>query len=113
VKSLSGHFSYLRESSEAFTLLGVCSRSASFDVIIPHPTLAGDTLWRKSTTHTHRLTHPNTPADIMDSTRRQLIKQRSVARGKPSRIQNFIAAGDQKRNDIQVRFNKLADIFNR
>jgi hypothetical protein len=30
-----------------------------------------------------------------------------------SRIQNFIEAGDQKLNDIQVRSNKLPDIFNR
>ena len=50
----------------------------------------------------------------MESTRRvQLIKQRSVARGMLSRIQNFIEAGDQKINDIQVRCNKLPDIFNR
>jgi len=50
----------------------------------------------------------------MDITRRtQLIKQRSVARGMLSRIQNFIEAGDQKINDIQVICNKLPDIFNR
>jgi hypothetical protein len=30
-----------------------------------------------------------------------------------SRIQTFIEAGDQKINEIQVRFNKLPDIFNR
>ena len=30
-----------------------------------------------------------------------------------SRILNFIEAGDQKINEIQVRFNKLPDIFNR
>jgi hypothetical protein len=50
----------------------------------------------------------------MESTlRQQLIKQREVARGMLSRIQNFIETGDQKLNDIQVRFNKLPDIFNR
>jgi len=50
----------------------------------------------------------------MDITRRtQLIKQRSVARGMLSRIQNFIEAGNQKINDFQVRCNKLLDIFNR
>ena len=50
----------------------------------------------------------------MDSIRRaQLTKQRSVARGMLSRIQNFIETGDQKINEIQVRFNKLTDIFNR
>jgi len=50
----------------------------------------------------------------MHPTRRaQLIKQRSVARGMLSRIQNFIEVGDQKINEIQVRFNKLVDIFNR
>jgi len=30
-----------------------------------------------------------------------------------SRIQNFIEAGDQKIYDIQLRCNKLSDIFNR
>jgi hypothetical protein len=50
----------------------------------------------------------------MASTRRtQLIKQRAVARGTLSRIQNFIEVGDHKINEIQVRFNKLPDIFNR
>jgi len=50
----------------------------------------------------------------MDPTRlTQLIKQRSVARGMLSRNQNFIEAGDQQINDIQVRCNKLPDIFNR
>jgi len=43
--------------------------------------------------------------------RQQLIKQRSVARGMLSRIQNFIEAGDQKINDIQMRFNNLPDIL--
>jgi len=48
----------------------------------------------------------------MDPLRRtQLIKQRAVARGMLSCIQNFIDTGDQKINDIQVRFNKLPDIF--
>jgi len=45
--------------------------------------------------------------------RQQLTKQRIVARGMLSRIQNFIEAGDQNINEIQVRFNKLPDIFNR
>jgi len=50
----------------------------------------------------------------MDAIRhQQLIKQRSMARGMLSRIQNFIEVGDQKINEIQVRFNKLPDIFNR
>jgi len=50
----------------------------------------------------------------MNPTQRiQLIKLRSVARGMLSRIQNFIEAGDQKLNDIQVRCNKLPGIFNR
>jgi len=30
-----------------------------------------------------------------------------------TRIQNFIEISDQKINEIQVRFNKLSDIFNR
>ena len=55
-----------------------------------------------------------TARDSMDTTRRtKLIKQRSVARGMLSRIENFNEAGDQKINDIQVRFDKLPDIFNR
>jgi len=50
----------------------------------------------------------------MDPTRcQQLMKQRCVARGMLSRIQNFIETGDQKRHEIQVRFNKLLDIFTR
>jgi len=50
----------------------------------------------------------------MDSTRRtQLIKPRAVARGMLSRIQYFIEVGDHNINEIQVRFNKLPDIFNR
>jgi len=50
----------------------------------------------------------------MDSTHRtQLIKQRAAARGMLSRIQNFTEVGDPKINEIQVRFNKLPDIFNR
>ena len=48
----------------------------------------------------------------MDSTRRtQLIKQRAVARGMLSRIQNFIEVVDHKINEIQVRFNKLPGIL--
>jgi len=50
----------------------------------------------------------------MDAARRQqLIKQRAVAREMLSRIQNFNEVGDHKINEIQMRFNKLPDIFNR
>jgi hypothetical protein len=42
----------------------------------------------------------------------QFIKQRAVARGMLSRIQ-IIEVGNQKINEIQLRFNKLPDIFNR
>ena len=50
----------------------------------------------------------------MDSERRQhLLRQRTVARGMLTRIQHFIEAGEHKINEIQVRFNKLSDIFNR
>ena len=50
----------------------------------------------------------------MEITRRlQLIKQRCVARGMLTYIQNFIQVSDQNINEIQVRFNKLSDIFNR
>jgi len=49
----------------------------------------------------------------MDAARRQqLIKQRAVARGMLSCIPNSIEVGDHKINEIQVRFNKLPDIFN-
>jgi hypothetical protein len=48
----------------------------------------------------------------MDSARRtQLIKQQAVAREMISRIQNVIEVGDQTLNDIQLRSNKLPDIF--
>jgi len=50
----------------------------------------------------------------MDTNRRtKLVKQRIETRGILSRIQNFIEVGDQKMNEIQVRFNKLPHIFNR
>jgi len=50
----------------------------------------------------------------MDTIRRtQLIKQRSVSRGTLSHIENHIEAGDEKVNDIQVRFYELLDIFNK
>jgi len=49
----------------------------------------------------------------MDSTRRtQLIKRRAVAKASMTRLQNFIELADHKINEIQVRFNKLSDIFN-
>jgi len=64
---------------------------------------------------THQLTRTRHQQRLtMDALRcQQLIKQRSMARGMLLRIQNFIEAGDQKINDIQVRSNKLPDIFNR
>jgi hypothetical protein len=43
----------------------------------------------------------------------QLNKQRAVARGMLSRIQSLIESDDHKVNEIQVRFNKLPDIFSR
>jgi hypothetical protein len=50
----------------------------------------------------------------MDAAQRQrLIKQRAVARGMLTRILNYIEAGDNKLNELQVRFNKLSDIFTR
>jgi hypothetical protein len=50
----------------------------------------------------------------MDAIQRQrFIKQRAVARGMLTRIQNYIEAGDKKLNELQVMFNKLSDIFNR
>jgi len=36
-----------------------------------------------------------------------------VARGMLTRIQHFIEAGKHKINEIQIRFDKLSDIFNR
>jgi len=49
----------------------------------------------------------------MDSKRTtQLIKQSAVAGGKLSHIQTFIEVGVHKINEIQVRFNKLPEIFN-
>jgi hypothetical protein len=49
----------------------------------------------------------------MDPTRgAQLIKQPAVLTGMFTRIQNFLEAGDHKINEIQVRSDKLPDIFN-
>jgi hypothetical protein len=45
--------------------------------------------------------------------RQRLIKQRAVARGMLTRVQNYIEAGHNKLNELQVRFNKLSDIFKR
>jgi len=48
----------------------------------------------------------------MDPARRvQLIKRRAVAKVPLARLQNFIERGDPKINDIQVKYNKLPDIF--
>ena len=50
----------------------------------------------------------------MDPARRlQLFKRRSVAKASLTRLQSFIEAGEQKINDIQLRFNKLLDIFSK
>jgi hypothetical protein len=50
----------------------------------------------------------------MDATRRQqLVRQRTVAKGMLTRIQNFIETGDRKLNEIQMRFDELQRIFNR
>jgi hypothetical protein len=50
----------------------------------------------------------------MDAERRgQLIRRRAVAKSSLTRTQNLIEAGDLKVNEIQVRFNKLPDIFNK
>ena len=48
----------------------------------------------------------------MDPTRRvQLIKRPAVAKASLTRLQSFIEEGEQKLHEIQVRFNKLQDIF--
>jgi len=50
----------------------------------------------------------------MDPTRRQqLIRQCAVAKASLTRMQTFIETGDRKLNDIQVRFDKLPNIFNK
>jgi len=50
----------------------------------------------------------------MDPTRRvQLIKRRAVDKASLTRLQYFTEIGDQKINDIQERFNKLPEIFNK
>jgi hypothetical protein len=50
----------------------------------------------------------------MDAARRQqLFRQRTAAKGMLTRMQNFIESGDLKINEIQVRYNKLPDIFTR
>jgi len=48
----------------------------------------------------------------MDPARRlQLIKRRAVAKDSLTLLQSFIEEGEQKLHEIQVRFNKLPDIF--
>ena len=61
----------------------------------------------------HLLRSRGTIADfITNSTRRtQLIRQRAIAKASLTRMLTFIETGDQKLNEIQVRFNKLPDIF--
>jgi len=54
-----------------------------------------------------------TADDKQDGRRQQLARQKTVARGMLTRIQHFIEAGEHKINEIQVRFDKLSDIFNR
>jgi hypothetical protein len=50
----------------------------------------------------------------MEAVRRtQLIRQRTVAKGMLTRIQNSIQAGDPKLNEIQVRFDELPSTSNR
>jgi len=50
----------------------------------------------------------------MDPTRRiQLIKRRAVAKASLTRLQNFLAAGDLKVNEIKVRLDKLPSILNK
>jgi hypothetical protein len=50
----------------------------------------------------------------MDPARRQeLLRQRAVAKASLSRMQTFIDSDDRKVNEIQMRFNKLPDIFNK
>jgi hypothetical protein len=45
--------------------------------------------------------------------RSRLIQQRAVAKGMLTRMQNFMEVSEQKVHELQVRFNKLPDIFNR
>jgi hypothetical protein len=43
----------------------------------------------------------------------QLVRQRGVAKIILSRMQTFIAAGDRKPNEIEVRCDELPSIFNK
>jgi len=50
----------------------------------------------------------------MDPVRRvQLIKRRAVAKASLTRLQSFIEEGEQRLHEIQVRFNKVPDIFSK
>jgi len=50
----------------------------------------------------------------MDSARPvQLNKRRAVAESSLTRLQNFFEADNQKLNEIQLRFKKLPDTFNK
>jgi len=43
----------------------------------------------------------------------QLVRQRAVAKGSLTRMQTFIETGYRKLNDMQVRFEKLSNIYNK
>jgi len=49
----------------------------------------------------------------MDALKRQLVKQRAVAKGSLTRIHTFIETGDRKLNDMQVRSEELPNIYNK
>ena len=49
----------------------------------------------------------------MDTLRRQLVRQRAVAKGSLTRMQTFIETGHRKLNDMRVRFEELSDIYNK
>jgi len=53
------------------------------------------------------------PTDGMDSTRRkQLIRQRVLAKPSIKRMQTFMETRDRKLNDIEVRFDEMPNIYN-
>ena len=45
--------------------------------------------------------------------RQQLVTQRAVAKGRLTRMQAFIETGDRKLNEMQVRSEKLSNIYNK
>jgi hypothetical protein len=45
--------------------------------------------------------------------RQKIIRQRAVAKSSLTRLQNFLALGEHKLNEIQVRYDELPVIYSK